>query len=268
MFFVYFYNLHNKLYKVGFPGKQTSNNFNQAATLQLAGVIMELLGDQQNQLDEISGGSNNMRGGGGGGDSGYRRGGGGGGRGGNIQGGNRGGNQSMNGVGPMRNQGFKSERPAPYPQGINMGGSPNVHQQGGGGRFNNQSNRAGGAGGPSGNYNNNQRGGNFAPKPAANNFGGNNSWNNDQRGGMPQQSGRNFAEDNFSGGFSGNMGNSGGANFGSQQDRRGFALPSNQFQQYGGSGGGNQMSGYGDDGGEPYGDDAIFQRRNNNPSNA
>lgn len=90
---------------------------------------------------------------------------------------------------------------------------------------------------------------------------------------MPQQGGHDFAEDNFSGGFSGNMGNSGGGNFGGQQDRRGFALPSNQFQQFGGNGGGgggsgNQFGGYdGNDGGASFSDDTVFQRRNNNPSN-
>lgn len=242
--------------QVGFPGKQNSNKFNQAATLQLAGVIMDLLGDQQNQLDEISGGNNNMRG-----DTGFRRGGGGpqGGRGGNYQG-NRGGNQNMNGVGPMRNQGFKSDRSAPYPQGMNNA------NQGGGGRFNNQSNRGGGAGGAGGNFNNNPRGGNFAPKPAGNNFGGGNNWNN-QRGGAPPQSTQNFAEDNFSGGFSGNMGNTGGGNFGGQQDRRGFALPSNQFQQYGGGFNGNE-SGFGGNDGASFADDGIFQRRNNSQPNA
>ncbi|XP_011290373.2 uncharacterized protein LOC101889452 isoform X1 [Musca domestica] len=264
---------------VGFPGNiQHSNKAKQVATLQLASVILDLLNDQ-NQTENIAGGG----GGGGGfligtgsGSGGGPMGGGGprGGRsgGGNFQGGRGGGPQNMSGPGPMRNQGFKNERSAPYPsQNMNAGGPQ------GGGKFNQNRSGGMGGGGPGGNFGQN-RGGNF------NNSGDNGNWNNVSGGlgprGGPNRSGGagsgNFQNqarvgggggfnDNFSSGFSGNMNNVPAGNFGGQQDRRGFTLPTNQPPKYGVAGN-QQGSGFGGDLG--FGnDDGLFQRRNHNGPN-
>lgn len=272
------YSFH-KCFKVGFPGNiQHSNKAKQVATLQLASVILDLLNDQ-NQTENIAGGG----GGGGGfligtgsGSGGGPMGGGGprGGRsgGGNFQGGRGSGPQNMSGPGPMRNQGFKNERSAPYPsQNMNAGGPQ------GGGKFNQNRSGGMGGGGPGGNFGQN-RGGNF------NNSGDNGNWNNVSGGlgprGGPNRSGGagsgNFQNqgrvgggggfnDNFSSGFSGNMNNVPAGNFGGQQDRRGFTLPTNQPPKYGVAGN-QQGSGFGGDLG--FGnDDGLFQRRNHNGPN-
>uniref|UniRef100_A0A1A9W6P4 RRM domain-containing protein n=1 Tax=Glossina brevipalpis TaxID=37001 RepID=A0A1A9W6P4_9MUSC len=172
------------------------------------------------------------------------------GRGGNLHGGGRGNmNQSSNnGPGPMRNQSFKSSRPAPYQEHVSAGCSDSYEDR----SYSYSGNRNGRS--SSNNFASKWRAGNYATTPKANvpsqsdydNAITQSDWRSNMGPGRSQNYGsRNFRNDNNpSVGFSGNTGSSSNnCNFnsyghkgtlsrgGGQKDRRGFALPTNQSQQ-------------------------------------
>uniref|UniRef100_A0A1B0C2W2 RRM domain-containing protein n=1 Tax=Glossina palpalis gambiensis TaxID=67801 RepID=A0A1B0C2W2_9MUSC len=196
---------------------------------------------------------------------------------GNLQSGRGGGNQSnTSGAGPMRNQSFKSSRPAPYPEQMSTACLDSYEE--GSRSFTYSGNRNGRA--SSNNFANNKwRGNSYTTTPKAN-VPSQTDYDNapiqsEWRSNSQNYGGRNFRNDNSSSsGFSGHAGNSSNnSNFnsygykgtlsrgGGQKDRRGFALPTNQSQQQFSNQ--SQHGSYERNGGNSADENVIYHHRSN-----